>query len=263
MGSGASVELSEEAKAEAEAAKEEALARCVERNKLALLSGTAWDVYIVPVEIAIAMDASGREGLCRFSSWVRLSPLYPIRVSLESCTTEVVTFRASIEAALTNTRGWATVNAVHLFDGTMNVATGYCTGSWKRNESRTAPGSSESVNTGGTFSFQPVGNVCAIPPWEPRFHLRHYGHDSEFCRIVRTVLLCHKRRETELSRLPRDVLMIVLKFCAPSLSAHPVIDKMIIADAVEWPKTLDELQSFLEMKELKRPLQDAPPRAEY
>lgn len=235
-------------------------------------TGNVKDAYVITIECGVVfgecskkqyLDQNGGEeevlevrGLIRFWSWVRKSDLYPIvlTVSRRGNTPSSVRGEAFISYS-GPTQGWDHAHIEHSFyQSNFDIMSRTWDGWWKRREVRTMnAGSSESVQTSGSFSFTHEGHFFSPPslassvtslspnptptdasqhpqehgfflytPWNPRLH--HWYVEKKFRAIVWCLVKLHRLEGDEnngFHRLPRDILYYLLQWVAVACGASP------------------------------------------
>ncbi len=82
--------------------------------------------------------------------------------------------------------------------------------------------------------------------WEPRTHKRFIPKAGVHA-MVRTLLLCHRRKDCVVSWLPKDVLFLIVKVLVPPLAADldEAFERLMVHDGSEG--TMEDLKARLEL----------------
>ena len=158
------------------------------------------------------------DGYMRLSSWFRQSPLYPLALSLSKDGTNDDTVVAIGLVRFNGPGGgWENLVIEQNFKGKFYLNTMTFSGSWWRNEARTSAGMQETMNTGGSFSLTHCGSVVQeVQSWSPSSHRFYLSHD-EFRQTVKIVLMMHARKDCIMSKLPRDIVYMLIQELGNSL----------------------------------------------
>lgn len=223
----------------------------------ALLHGNVRDFFLVPVECGMAIcEDPLRGGIVRLHSWVRHSSPYPFVLTLAEKDEFSVSFTAIVSVHGVPGGGWDQIDVDQSFSGTFTLDDGSASGVWTRSERRASVGTSETLNTSGVFSLVLTGSALLLGEhdvWNPRLH-RRFRNIPNWQQFVLTVLLCHHRKDCHMHLVPKDVVYIIISFCAPAMSeVSNIIDRLIIGSGEEFPRSRSDL-----LQVLKAPIRGFP-----
>jgi hypothetical protein len=202
-------------------------------------------------------------GFYRQRSWARHSPMYPIEFvfSRKNDSAFAVQVRGTVKYVGAG-GGWAHVgedenfeiliffffpylDVDQSFDGEFDLVKRQFSGYWRREESRSSGNSTETLSglTGGYY-LDFCGKLEAEHVrWTPQRHAQ-FRINVEFDEMVKTLLLMHNRRDCEFSRLPKDlVYLLISDYLAGTLNSdgttHPKFAEIMVdADQEDGTETL-------------------------
>jgi hypothetical protein len=136
------------------------------------------------------------------------------------------------------------ISCLHLdvdqsFDGEFDLVKQQFSGYWRREENRSSGNSTETLSgLSGGYYLDFCGKLEAKHVrWTPQCHAQ-FRINVEFDEMVKTLLLMHNRRDCEFSRLPKDLVYLLIQdYLAETLNSdgtrHPKFAEIMVDEDQE------------------------------